>query len=229
MDLKKIDEFLKTIDLKKYREQYSRIKIVEMDLSKNIQAIQLLYQIYWYEKTFLSFDDFYEKYLQEKQILIEEFRKKTTMCTDCFTRGLKARIYRTWASIVTQIHAGYVAESVFGKETVLMSEELDHKGVDFYVKYKGHVLNYQIKKTTKSGVMSRKPLSRKKILERQLILNMKYRPVCQIQKQKKASYECHIKDSWTTKELLHLKMVSWYLLLMLLKRKKRKLIILKII
>lgn len=132
-----------------------------MDLSKDIQAIQLLYEVYWDERSFLSFDDFYKRYLKEKKGSIEKFKKKTTMCNDCFDRGLKARIYRTWASIITQIHAGYVAESVFGKGTVFMSEKLDHKGVDIQVKYRENILNYQVKKTTHSGVISRKPLSRK--------------------------------------------------------------------
>ncbi len=58
------------------------------------------------------------------------------MCEKCFYKGLPARIYRTWASIITQIHAGYVAESVFGKNTVTMSCEFDHKGADFQVRYK---------------------------------------------------------------------------------------------
>ena len=77
------------------------------------------------------------------------------MCKDCFYRGLPARIYRTWASIITQIHAGYVAESVFGEGTVAMSGELDHQGADFQVKYKGKILNYQVKKKSFSGEVRR--------------------------------------------------------------------------
>ena len=178
MDLNEFDKFLKTINLKGYREKYSHIKIVEMDLSKNIQAIELLYKVYWDEKEFISFDDFYKRYLKEKKEAIEEFKIKTTMCDDCFKRGLKARIYRTWAGLITQIHAGYVAESVFGEGTVLMSEELDHQGADIRVEYKGHFLNYQVKKTSYSGVMSRKPLPRKNKLKGQPI-DIKYEvPTC---------------------------------------------------
>jgi len=70
------------------------------------------------------------------------------MCRTCFYKGLPARIYRTWASIITQIHAGYVAESVFGDGSVGMSSELDHQGADFRVTYKGKKLNYQVKKET---------------------------------------------------------------------------------
>lgn len=178
MYLQKFDKFLKTVKLKDYRKKYSHIKIVEMDLPKNIQAIELLYKVYWDKKNFVSFDDFYKQYLKEKGILVKEFKIKTTMCDDCFDRGLKARIYRTWAGLITQIHAGYVAESVFGKGTVLMSEKLDHQGADIRVEYKEHFLNYQVKKTSFSGVMSRKPLPRKKKLEGESI-DIKYEvPSC---------------------------------------------------
>ena len=146
MLLNEFEEFLQSVDLKFYRDKYRPIKIVEMDLSKEIQAIAILYQIYWDQKKFLNYDDFYKEYLNKYKTEIEAFRLKTTMCNNCFYRGLPARIYRTWASIITQIHAGYVAESVFGDGTVAMSADLDHQGADFQVNYMGQVLNYQVKK-----------------------------------------------------------------------------------
>lgn len=178
MNLERFNKFLKTVDLQGYRKKYSRIKIVEMDLPKDIQAISLLYKVYWDEKKFIPFKEFYKRYLNEKKGTIEKFRLKTTMCEDCFRRGLKARIYRTWAGLVTQIHGGYVAESVFGEESVSMSRELDSVGADIRVKYKGHFLNYQVKKTSFSGVVSGKPLSRKKKIEGENI-DIKYEvPTC---------------------------------------------------
>jgi len=178
MNLDKFNNFLKTVNLKGYRKRYSHIKIVEMDLPKNIQAIDLLYRVYWKEKNFLSFEKFYKRYLKEKQKEIERFRLKTTMCEDCFCRGLEARTYRTWAGLITQIHGGYVAESVFGKGSIEMSRELDSVGADIRVKYKEHPLNYQVKKTSFSGVMSRKPLPRKKKLKGENI-DIKYEvPTC---------------------------------------------------
>ncbi len=178
MYLEKFDKFLKTVDLKGYRKKYSHIKIVEMDLSKDIQAIELLYKVYWDEKKFLSFNGFYKMYLKEKKEAIKKFKIKTTMCDNCFDRGLEARIYRTWAGLITQIHGGYVAESVFGKGSVNMSRELDSVGADIRIKYKGHFLNYQVKKTSFSGVMSRRPLPRKKKIEGKNI-DIKYEvPTC---------------------------------------------------
>ena len=170
---KKFEKFLESVNLKNYRQKYSRVKIVEMDLSKDIQAIELLYKVYWDEKKLLTFEDFYKRYLKEKTKHLEKFRKKSTMCKNCFYRGLEARIYRTWAGLITQIHAGYVAESVFGEGTVSMSAELDSQGVDTRVEYKGHFLNYQVKKTSHSGVKSGRPLPRKRKLKGEAI-DIKY-------------------------------------------------------
>jgi hypothetical protein len=123
-----------------------------MDLPKEIQAIDLLYQIYWqkrnFYKEFPNYVNFYKKYFKKYKKEILSFQRKTGMCLKCFKKGLPARIYRTWASIITQIHAGYVAESVFGKGAVSMSADLDHKGADFQVKYKKQILNYQVKKSS---------------------------------------------------------------------------------
>jgi len=142
----KFEKFLESVNLNAYREKYRPIKIVEMDLSKEIQAIEMLYEVYWNQKQFIGFDDFYQKYWDFYKTKIKNFQRKTGMCLKCFKKGLPARIYRTWASIITQIHAGYVAESVFGKNTVEMSAELDRRGADFQVKYRGKILNYQVKK-----------------------------------------------------------------------------------
>ncbi|WP_428049525.1 TaqI family restriction endonuclease [Candidatus Avelusimicrobium caledoniensis] len=147
--------FLKEIDLDKYRAKYSKTKIVEMDLPKNIQALQTIYEQYWQNKdnlkTPLSFEDYYKVYWQTHETDIKSFWQKSGfgLECDCFSRGLEARIYRTWASLITQIHGGYVAESVFGKDTIKMGTELDHRNVDILVtKLDGTEIKIQIKKVT---------------------------------------------------------------------------------
>lgn len=131
------------------------IKIVEMNLPKNIQAIELLYRVYWDEKRFIDFEEFYKIYEKEKKKELRKFQKKSGMCAKCFGKGIRARTYRTWAGLITQIHAGYVAERVFGPNTVRMSEQLDRQDADIQVQYKGIVLNYDVKKIANSGVMGR--------------------------------------------------------------------------
>jgi hypothetical protein len=159
MQLDDFETFLGTVNLKSYRDRYRPIKLVEMDLPKDIQALDALYKTYWEQRRFIDYDEFYKEYSDFYSTAIESFRAKITMCHDCFHRGLPARIYRTWASIITQIHAGYVAESVFGAGSVSMSTELDHKGVDFQVAYRGQVLNYQVKKKTFSREVRRDKIS----------------------------------------------------------------------
>mgnify|MGYP002766390796 CR=1 FL=1 len=150
--LQKFDDFVKKIDLETYRKKYSHLKIVEMDLPRSIQALKTLYKYYWQQidiDNIPDFEEYYELYYKEHQKDIDAFRIKTEMCENCFNKGLRARIYRTWASIITQIHAGYVAESVFGEGTVDMNEDLDHKGKDFTITYNGKTIGIQIKKESK--------------------------------------------------------------------------------
>lgn len=153
--LEKFNRFLQSVDLKAYREEYMPIKIVEMNLAKNIQAIELLYRVYWDEKKFIDFKDFYKIYEKEKGQELRKFQKKTRLCSKCFEKGIRARTYRTWAGLITQIHAGYVAEQVFGSNTIKMSEKLDHQDADIQVHYKGVILNYDVKKIANAGVMGR--------------------------------------------------------------------------
>ena len=140
--LSEFTNFLNTVRLAEYREKYSQIKIVEMDLPKNIQAIKFLYEVYWDKENKFSkplmFDEFYDYYYDSCKDKINEFWDKSGFDKECgcFQKGLKARIYRTWASLITQIHAGYVAESVFGEGSIEMGAELDYKNVDILAKYK---------------------------------------------------------------------------------------------
>lgn len=162
-DLNTFTEFLKGINLVEYKNRFSQVKIVEMDLPKNIQALDLIYEQYWNKNFYVSnntpiaFDDFYDIYYNGKEKEIKEFWAKSGfgLDCDCFPRGLKARIYRTWASLITQIHAGYVAESVFGDGTIEQNSDLDHKGIDILIHYKGSNVGIQIKKESRRPEISR--------------------------------------------------------------------------
>jgi hypothetical protein len=156
-DHKKFSEFLAKINLGRYRKLYASVRIVEMDLPRNIQALVTLYEIYWTKRKFFTFEKYYDYYLKVNKTNIEIFRKKIGMCSSCFDKGLKARIYRTWASLLTQIHGGYQAEAVFGSGTVNMSATLDYKGIDFEVNYSGKKINFQVKKSSNHGVKSGRP------------------------------------------------------------------------
>ena len=144
--------FLKSIDLDAYREKYSPIKLVELDLPSDIQAIPAIYRNYW-EKTqdWPSFEDFYSDYEHEISADLENFRIDKQFSEETFKKGLPARIYRTWASIITQIQGGYICKEIYGDGNVEMSPVLDWQGIDFQIK-KGNKFAYvQIKKITQNA------------------------------------------------------------------------------
>ncbi len=148
-DLEKFNLFLETIDLETYREKFTHIKTVELDLPKEIQALPALYDNYWLNRNdWLLYDDFYEVYYNEISDLIESFRIKSHFSEHTFSLGLKARIYRTWASLITQIQGGYVCEEIYGEHNVVMNAELDWQGIDFRIQKGNKFANIQIKKDT---------------------------------------------------------------------------------
>lgn len=100
-------------------------------MPKNIRPIGLLYECYWDNFNLLSYEDFYAKYSQKLCEELEEFRKQTMFSKETFYRGLPARIYRTWASLLTQIQGGYVAGSIYPK--VEMSADLDYASIDIRI------------------------------------------------------------------------------------------------
>ena len=59
---------------------------------------------------------------------------------------MPARIYRTWASLVTQIQGGYICADMYGISNIEMSAELDWRGIDFRVKQGNQLADIQIKK-----------------------------------------------------------------------------------
>ena len=150
-ELKRINAFLENVNLTKYREKYAHIKLVELDMDRNVQPIRHLYRKYWEQRTdFPSFDEFYNLYSSDLKKELEDFRQEKMFSEETFYRGLPARIYRTWASLLTQIQGGYAAATIYGKNNVEMSADLDYRGIDMRLKDGDKVINIQVKKETKS-------------------------------------------------------------------------------
>lgn len=171
-DRERFEKFLSGIDLDGYRSEYSKIKLVELDLPRGIQALKHLYGLYWENRgDFPEFEKFYKTYSGDLSGELERFRKEARFSRETFHLGLPARIYRTWASLLTQIQAGYVAESVFGDGSVEMSAELDWQGIDMRISYSGRRVNVQVKKESLSREV-RKPHPIKK--RNQTIINLVY-------------------------------------------------------
>lgn len=150
-DLQRFNQFLSGIDLAAYRERYSQIKLVELDLDRNIQALRHMYREYWDDRAvFPDYEQFYRAYSGELADELEAFRARKMFSAETFHRGLPARIYRTWASLLTQIQGGYAAEEIYGRGHVEMSAELDYCGIDMRIRARGESFNIQIKKESMS-------------------------------------------------------------------------------
>lgn len=153
-DLERFEDFLANIDLSEYRARYGRIKIVEQDMPQQVQALAILYQEYWDKRAdWPNFLEFFEVYSTNLEKPLEEWRLATgyvcsldSECREIFCRGLEARIYRTWASILTQIQGAYVAESIYGRGNVSMSVREDRQGKDLVIHHNGQEIPIQIKK-----------------------------------------------------------------------------------
>jgi hypothetical protein len=141
-DLEKYREFIKTIPLRKYREKLKNIKWVEQDLPKEILPLASIFRYYWEERQFLSFEAWFDIFWKElntnsqSKEALKRFKKYYFDKNNdgWFEKGFKARMYRTWISILTQLDFCYMFEYVCAKKgrdlQLECNAELDAKGVD---------------------------------------------------------------------------------------------------
>lgn len=141
-DIEEYRKFLESIPLDKYREELKDIKWVEQDLPKEMLPLASIFRYYWDERKFLGFDEWFEIFWEEintnaesKQAL-KEFKKYyfDKNGDGWFKKGFKARMYRTWVSLLTQLDFCYMFEYICAKENKNLilecNAELDVKGVD---------------------------------------------------------------------------------------------------
>ena len=143
-DLAKYRKFLESIPLDKYREELKDVKWVEQDLPKEILPLASIFKYYWEEREFLEFDKWFGEFWREintcpeSKRALEEFKRyffnKSLDENDWFRKGFKARMYRTWVSVLTQLDFCYMFEYVCAKEgrnlQLECNAELDAKGID---------------------------------------------------------------------------------------------------
>ena len=168
LDLEKFNQFLAQINLNDYRQKYQHIKCFEADMPKTIQALKSVYDVYWTKQIepIPDFELFYNKYYwtrKMKNLVFKNNQKNIGLCSICLEKGTKARIYRTWASLITQIQAAYCCREIFGFENVFQDEELDRLGIDILITYKKQKIGLQIKKQSgRKEIINRKPLTKEK-------------------------------------------------------------------
>lgn len=162
--LKKYEKFLAEINIAKYSE-LRKIKTVEQDLPKSLNPFPLIYEFYWGKKRFLSYEDFFKIYWKNNPSAIMEFIKKFFYgCSIQFVEeGFRARIYRTWVSLLTQFHFQYLWTELFKDEYPLeASADLDLAGIDSRIFVKDKSIGIQIKK-----ISYRREASQRRFTKRQ--------------------------------------------------------------
>jgi hypothetical protein len=145
-DFKEYRKFLETIPLAKYREELKDVKWVEQDLPDKILPQESIFKYYWFERKFFNFEEWFENFWAEvntnsvKRTVLEQFKKYFFDKDDngWFKKGFKARMYRTWVSVLTQLDFCYLFEYICAREgnnlQLECNADLDtRKGIDALV------------------------------------------------------------------------------------------------
>jgi hypothetical protein len=137
--------FLVSIRLDEYRTKFKDVKWVEQDLPKDLLPQASIFKRYWYEQNFLDFDSWFEEFWRELHsnavsiTALKDFKKYYFDKDNdgWFKLGFKARMYRTWTAVLTQLDFCYMFAYVCQKQgkgvTLEASAELDISGVDLRV------------------------------------------------------------------------------------------------
>lgn len=149
--LHKFEEFLSSIPLSRYRDELLNVKTVEQDLPKSLNPLPAIYGTYWTNRVqeFPQYEKFFSDWWESNLKQIDKFVQKYFWgCSWEFVRtGFKARLYRTFVSVLTQFHFCY-SWLTYCRHPLEASWELDMKGVDAVIKTDRQSVALQIKKET---------------------------------------------------------------------------------
>lgn len=148
--------FLESIPLDRYRDELKDVKWVEQDLYPELLPLVSVFRNYWHRQNFLDFETWFEQFWgelhsnRESLIALKAFKKYYFDKEDdgWFKLGFKARMYRTWVSVLTQLDFCYMFVYVCkkqGKHLMLEANaELDAQGINLRV----GELDFQVGKIT---------------------------------------------------------------------------------
>jgi len=144
-NLLKYRNFLASIPLQEYREKLKNVKWVEQDLPELLLPQESIFKYYWEEKSFLDFENWFENFWEElnsNQDKLNEMKKFKKYYFDknndgWFKLGFKARMYRTWTAMLTQLDFCYMLAYLLDKHKkifkIICNAELDKKGIDLKI------------------------------------------------------------------------------------------------
>ena len=166
-ELSNYENFLSNIDVQSY-SRFRIIKWVEQDLPQGkvpnlykegeiikLRHLQLasIYFYYWDNSNFLNFNEWFEQYWkdinnnEEVKTALRNIKSYFFDGADeeWFKDGFRARMYRTWMSLLTQIHFQYLWNKLFD-EKIESSALLDSLGLDGRFTKDEKIIGIQIKK-----------------------------------------------------------------------------------
>lgn len=201
--LKEFEDFLESIPLEGYRRELLPIKTVEQDLPKDLNPIPAIYKNYWLPTIgkFPTYEEFFgwwwENHLKSLDIFI---RKYFWGCSYEFVRlGFKARIYRTFISVLTQFHFAY-SWLAYCSYPLQASADIDLQGIDALITMEGKIIAVQIMKETYRSEAKKTGRFVQRKIKADMVVEVPYtitRPEDWKQKEEKARKE-------ETKEQAHL-------------------------
>lgn len=138
-------KFLESIPLDDYREKFRIVKWVEQDLPRDLLPQGSIFRHYWHEQNFIDFESWFEDFWEELQTdvmsvaALKDFKKYYFDKNNdgWFKLGFKARMYRTWTAVLTQLDFCYMFAYVCHKQgrsvNLEANAELDISGIDLRV------------------------------------------------------------------------------------------------
>lgn len=137
--------FLEGIPLDEFRDKFKAVKWVEQDLYRELLPQGSIFRHYWDEQNLIDFESWFEDFWKElhsnamSATALKEFKKYYFDKDDngWFKLGFKARMYRTWTAVLTQLDFCYILAYIChkqGKKVVLEANaELDISGIDLRI------------------------------------------------------------------------------------------------
>jgi hypothetical protein len=160
-EIKSYQTFLATLRLS---PTLAHTKTIEMDLKGRLNPTNLLHSLFFEQKEWLGFQDFYQRYIIENEHLLKANFPEIDW--EILKKGLEARLYRTQFGLLTEYHAYFACKCIFGSSSVMRDKELDKVGVDFQLSYQGEVYNIHIFVDTQRAWAFRKFKTENKSVEK---------------------------------------------------------------
>lgn len=121
-------DFLAT--LKKEADLF-KYKTIEVDLKGDLNPTEYLSDLFFRQRKWLNFHEFYEYYLEKNLSQLKQLF--TDVKEEELKKGIRARLYRTQFGILTEYHAYFASRCVFGAAQVFRNTSYDKIGVDYSI------------------------------------------------------------------------------------------------